>query len=214
MANTLHTWAVFAAAKESSDLDRVKLPRARLNQYRVQKVAAVNGSSPPLIGSGWSVARIESESPVDPVADGLFTLRGVTQHLHYTTAEQQADLGARSRAELEPSADTTAVLIPIRKSAAWWQLAQDRRHAHFQHTPQSAGHTTIGSPYVERVFRRLYHSRYLDPGLPYDFLTYFEFHASDAPLFERLLAELRDPERNPEWSYVEAEYEIWMTKTG
>ena len=75
------------------------------------------------------------------------------------------------------------------------------------------GHTAIGIRYVDRVFRKLYHSRYTDPPTPYDFLTYFEFNRSDQASFHMLLNELRDTGRNPEWSYVELEYEIWMTKT-
>jgi hypothetical protein len=58
----------------------------------------------------------------------------------------------------------------------------------------------------------LYHSRYLPEASNYDFLTYFEFRDADAPAFRGLLAELRDVKRNPEWRYVEREFEIWMTK--
>jgi len=32
--------------------------------------------------------------------------------------------------------------------------------------------------------------------------------------FKTLLGELRDTARNPEWAYVDLEYEIWMTKIG
>jgi len=42
--------------------------------------------------------------------------------------------------------------------------------------------------------------------------TYFEFDRKHTDGFKRLLAGLRDPERNPEWKYVDREYEIWMTK--
>lgn len=139
--------------------------------------------------------RVESSALLDA------GLRGVVQHLHYTTLEERADLTARSRAELAPSG-TTAVLIPMRKSAAWWQLAQDQREAHFH-----AAHTPIGAPYVETIFRKLYHARYL--GSPYDFLTYFEFPREAEGTFRELLAALR---ATPEWRYVEAEPEIWMTK--
>jgi len=153
---------------------------ARVNEYRTD--------------SGSVMYRIESET--------LFEagLRGVVQHLHYTTLEERTDLTARSRAELAPGA--TAVLIPIRKSAAWWAMAHDQRGEHFHKR-----HTPVGAPYVERVFRKLYHARYL--GSPYDFLTYFEFVPEDADYFRQLLAELR---ATPEWEHVEHEHEVWMTK--
>jgi chlorite dismutase len=143
---------------------------------------------------GLAMYRIESET--------LFEsgLRGVVQHLHYTTLAERTDLTARSSTELP--AGVTAVLIPIRKSAEWWAMAHDQRGEHFHKK-----HTPIGAPYVERVFRKLYHARYL--GTPYDFLTYFEFQPADADYFRQLLAELRATE---EWKYVEDECEVWMTK--
>ena len=155
-------------------------PGARVNEYRTL--------------TGSTMFRVECETSFDA------GLRGVVQHLHYTTLEERTDLTARSRTELAPGA--TAVLIPIRKSPEWWALAHDQRGAHFhQH------HTPIGAPYVERIFRKLYHSRYL--GSPYDFLTYFEFPPEDADYFRQLLADLRATE---EWKYVEHQHEVWMTK--
>jgi len=155
-------------------------PGARVNEYR-----SVDGST-------W--CRIESETLFDA------GLCGVVQHLHYTTLDERTDLTARSRAEL--AAGSTAVLIPIRRSAEWWAMAHDQRGEHFHKK-----HTPIGAPYVERIFRKLYHARYL--GSPYDFLTYFEFSPTDADYFRQLLSELRATE---EWKYVEDEFEVWMTK--
>ena len=197
------TWVLFAAGPGVSAGRFLNTGRANL--YRVESVAGNAGG----ISPGWEMLRVESEWPLEePTAGDVISFRGAIQHLQYTSETQLADLNARSRAELPPSSDTTAVLIPIRKSAAWWQQAHDRRAAHF-HT--SEGHTAIGGRYAERVFRRLYHSRYLAPR-PYDFLTYFEFHASERDAFRALLAELRDPLLNPEWGFVEAEFEVWMTK--
>jgi chlorite dismutase len=164
-------------------------PDARVHRYTVSAGAAG-------FETGATVHRVESGTLLDA------GLRGVVQHLHYTTLEERADLTARSRAELPPSPQTTAVLIPIRKSAEWWQLAQDQRGAHFH-----SAHTPVGAPYVETIFRKLYHSRYL--GTPYDFLTYFEFPVDEADTFRALLAALR---ATPEWAYVEEEHEVWMTK--
>jgi hypothetical protein len=134
--------------------------------------------------------------------------------LHYTTAVQNRELEERSRAGLDPSEETTAVLIPIAKSPEWWRLAQDQRQAHFQPGGPWPGHTVIGIQFVDRVYRRLYHARYLQPRVPYDFLTYFEFDDAHRHDFRLLLDALRSSERNPEWAYVVLEYEIWMTKIG
>ncbi len=162
--------------------------------------------------------RIETPMPISPSEEyvspsSVIQFYGVTQNLHYTSDAQRQEL-KRSRAELEPSDQTTAVLIPIRKSEEWWKLAQDQRQAYFQRTDKHEGHTAIGLPYVDRIFRKLYHSRYLNAVLGYDFLTYFEFEDAYAQDFRALLAELRDTAVNPEWSYVNREFEIWMTKIG
>ncbi len=164
--------------------------------------------------------RIESVLPIQPAPSGLksskipiITFWGATQHLHYTSEAQRKELDALSHAEFEPSNETTAVLIPISKSAQWWELAQDSRQAHFHRRGKYEGHTAIGQKYVDRVFRRLYHSRHVGlSSTPYDFLTYFEFHSAHRDDFTKLLSELRNTVQNPEWAYVEQEYEIWMTK--
>jgi chlorite dismutase len=137
--------------------------------------------------------------------------RGVTQHLQYTTGLQRQELDRHSRSELPPSEKTIAVLIPIGKSGEWWELAQDQRQGYFQKAVKE-GHTAIGLRYADHVFRKLYHSRYVDPTANYDFLTYFEFYDKYADDFRKLLVELRDATRNPEWNYVRLEFEIWMNK--
>src|SRR5207244_12562372 len=88
---------------------------------------------------------------------------------------QRDELAKRSRTELPPSKDTVAVVIPIRKSAAWWALAQDERAAYFQKREDQKGHTAIGAEYVERFYRKLYHTRYAVETTDHDFITYFEF---------------------------------------
>jgi hypothetical protein len=159
------------------------------------------------------MARVESlnEIAFPPGNTRRTVFRGVTQHLQYTTDLQRNELDRQSRSELSPSENTIAVLIPIRKSGEWWELSQDQRQAHFQRADKE-GHTEIGLRYVDRIFRKLYHSRYLDPNANYDFLTYFEFYNRHANDFRKLLMELRNASGNPEWNYVDLEYEIWMNK--
>src|SRR5207302_1738674 len=137
---------------------------------------------------------------------------GVPQHLQYTSGPQRDDLNRRARAELPPSKDTRAVLIPIRKSAAWWAMPHDQRHAYFQKRDGQLGHTAIGAAYVDKIYRKLYHTRYAVESADHDFVTYFEFAREHEGDFQALCAQLRDPRQNPEWNFVDREYEIWMTK--
>ena len=185
--------------------------------YRVQEVMLVRGEPPSTPQKGWGLVRVESSSPFAvgksrTPKNPVVALYGVTEEFHYTTVSQQRELGERSPTELEPSDKTTAVLIPVKKSDDWWRLAQDEREVFFRTTSRHDGHIAIGARHVDGVFRKLYHSRHLPYACDYDFLTYFEFRDIYAPAFRRLLKELRDVKRNPEWAYVEHEYEIWMTK--
>jgi len=201
-------------------LDRiVQRQNGRLNWYRVDTVNCVVGQRPTDLDQGWGMVRIENNGPIGTGEEARFTsptvaFRGMTQQLHYTSETQRRELDARSHQEFEPSNDTVAVLIPIGKSQEWWRLAQDGRQAHFQNRLEHEGHIAIGARFVDRVFRKLYHSRRVKPLTPYDFLTYFEFSRAHKADFKMLLAELRDVSRNPEWNYVTLEYEIWMTKIG
>ena len=214
-------WAFFIASKERNVPKLItRGPKGRLNRYSVRDIVRVVGEPPMGLSQGWRMLRIESSAPIQ-VAEGpksakgqMVTYAGVTQHLHYTNENQREELDTHSRGEFEPSNDTTAVLIPIGKSAQWWRLAQDVKQTYFKKTETYEGHTAIGLKYVDRVYRKLYHSKYTGPSLPYDFLTYFEFQSIHEDDFKLLLAELRDTERNPEWAFVGLEYEIWMTKLG
>ncbi len=216
------TWALFIASSDEHLLQEItERQNGKVNRYLIHTVNVVAGKLPGGLAPDWSVVRFEKDDPIrfadeshPALKASLITFRGMTQNLHYTTVAQSQELEARSRAEFEPSNETIAVLIPIGKSLEWWQLAQDKRQAHFQISGGYQGHTAIGIRYVDRVFRKLYHSRYTDPLAPYDFLTYFEFNSAHKGDFNALLDELRDTSRNPEWAHVELEYEIWMTKIG
>ncbi len=195
-------WTCFAPAAAVAGLTLAS--DFRTSRYRVEAVRAVTGSDALDFEPGHELVRVESERALVDAASGL---AGVTGHVLYTGAAARAELAQRSAQETGP----VAVLIPIRKSPAWWALAQDERLAVFQGSAKAPGHHVVGSAYASRIFRRLYHARQL-PGSNWDFLTYFEFPLHERATFEALLAELRDPMTNPEWSYVEAEIEVWMVK--
>ena len=92
----------------------------------------------------------------------------------------------------------------MRKSDAWWALAQDERRAIFA---ERSRHIAIGLEYLPAVARRLHHAR--DLGEPFDFLTWFEYPPEASSHFEELVARLRETE---EWRYVEREVDIRLTR--
>lgn len=132
-----------------------------------------------------------------------FLLLGVVSNLRYTTAAEAERLVANS-AGLGRAHATRGVLIPIRKTPAWWALAQDERRFIYE---EQSRHTSIGLKHLPAVARRLHHSR--DFSEPFDFLTWFEFAPEHEAQFDDLLAELR---ASLEWSYVEREVELRYTR--
>jgi hypothetical protein len=195
----------FAAGSQPVGAKRAGLHTepTRRTRYRVQEVNDVRGPSAGAPVSGEELVRIESPGGL-ALPSAPFV--GVTQHVLYTSANARNALSRVSRAESGPC----AVLIPITKSAQWWALAQDERQAFLR--ASAPGHVDIGLEYAGEIYRRLYHARML-PGSAWDFLTYFEFPMEAAGRFKELLARLRDVRQNPEWSFVEREVEIWMTKS-
>jgi chlorite dismutase len=137
-------------------------------------------------------------------ATGIWTLKGVISNLRYTEKEDKDKLVAIQEDLGRPNA-TLAAFIPIRKSEAWWNLAQDERRKIMENKSQ---HTQTGMKYLPAIARKLFHSR--DIGEPFDFLTWFEYAPADADAFEELLVALRKTE---EWNYVDREIDIRLVKT-
>jgi hypothetical protein len=168
---------------------------------------------------GWAVERLEAVvgAPLESVRrldviegdaarqrrGATWTLCGVTSNERYLTRAEHDALVARQQA-LGRTASTRAALIPITKSAAWWELSQDERREVFEETSH---HLAIGLEYLPAVARRLHHGR--DLGEPFDFLTWFEFGPYDAEAFEELVRRLRE---TPEWSYVDREIDIRLAR--
>ena len=100
------------------------------------------------------------------------------------------------RAEIGRPEATHAALIPIKKSATWWELTQEERRQIFE--DRSRGDFAASLKYLPAIARQLYHCR--DLGEPFDFLTWFEYAPAEADAFEELVRTLRATE---EWRYVE-----------
>ena len=135
---------------------------------------------------------------------GIWTLKGIISNLRYTEKEDKDKLVAIQEDLGRPDA-TLAAFIAIRKSEAWWNLAQDERRKIMENKSQ---HTQTGMKYLPAIARKLFHSR--DIGETFDFLTWFEYAPADADAFEELLAALRKTE---EWNYVDREIDIRLVKS-
>jgi len=138
-------------------------------------------------------------------AGTTWVLRGVTSNERYVTRLERDALAARQQPVGRAGA-TRAALIPITKSEAWWDLAQDERRRILE---DASRHIATGLEYLPAIARRLHHGR--DLGEPFDFLTWFEFAPADAPRFEELVGRLRATE---EWTYVEREVDIRVARAG
>jgi chlorite dismutase len=165
--------------------------------WRITAITAPAGEALP------AAPRLLVEDGPAPSREGAWRLRGVTSHLRYTAEAERATLAGVQQGLGRPAA-TRAALIPIRKSAAWWDLAQDARRAVLE---EESRHIAIGLDYLPAVARRLIHSR--DLGEPFDFLTWFEFAPEHAAGFDTLLARLR---ATKEWRFVEREVEIRLAR--
>ena len=119
--------------------------------------------------------------------------------VRYTERAEKEQLAA-VQAELGRPEATCAALIPIKKSAAWWELTQEERRQIFE---DKSHHIAASLKYLPAIARQLYHCR--DLGEPFDFLTWFEYEPAHAEAFEELVGMLRATE---EWNYVEREVDI------
>jgi chlorite dismutase len=91
-------------------------------------------------------------------------MHGLTKKANYVPGfpdQLKADLKEASEPGLKPY----VFVIPVKKSADWWALDQEKRAAMMQE------HTEATLPYLKTVKRKLYHSSGLDD---LDFITYFE----------------------------------------
>ncbi len=166
--------------------------------WRITAITAPAGAPLPM---AERLAVTEAGAALPPGA--AWCLRGVTSNLRYTREAERQTLAGVQQGLGRPQA-RHAALIPIRKSEAWWDLAQDARRAILE---EGSRHIGIGLDYLPAVARRLIQSR--DLGEPFDFLTWFEFAPEHAAAFDELLARLRATE---EWRYVEREVEVRLER--
>ncbi|CAN5922462.1 chlorite dismutase family protein [soil metagenome] len=179
----------------------VSFTAAASGTWRIDRLDTVSGDG---LLPAARLAVIEGDELVSSDAAAAWTLRGVTSNTRYTKRSEVEALAGVQEGLGRPTA-TLAALIPIRKSPAWWALAQDERRAIIE---EESRHIAIGFEYLPAIARRLHHCR--DLGEPFDFLTWFEYPAESAPDFEALVRRLRDTR---EWHYVEREIDIRLVRS-
>lgn len=167
--------------------------------WAIERIEAVKGAG---LDTAPRLAVLEGSADASSPSD-RWALHGVTSHDRYLTAAERSELRAVQEM-LGRHEATHAALIPIRKSEAWWELAQDERRAIFE---ERSRHVATGLEYLPAVARRLHHGREL--GAEFDFLTWFEFAPEASSTFDELVFRLRDTE---EWTYVEREVDIRVVR--
>jgi len=167
--------------------------------WRVVDVRGVFGTSLELVERVNVVNDAVAELPLD----SSWVLQSFTSNIRYAMRDEVNVLRA-VQPVLNRSEAVSAVLIPIKKSVQWWEMAQDERRAIFE---EESHHTAVGLEYLPGVARRLLHCR--DLGEPFDFLTWFEFAPEHTKAFDELLLRMR---ASKEWEYVEREVEVRLER--
>ncbi len=100
-------------------------------------------------------------------------------------------------------------VLPLTKTAAWWDKPWYERHTYFlprygdDGRMRNEGHALAAAAGVPHLMRRTYqHHAEPAPAGSYDFITYFECATTGVPVFHQVCAALRDPAKNPEWQFV------------
>jgi chlorite dismutase len=139
---------------------------------------------------------------------------GVTQELKYTDTATLERLKAAAPQRGSGKDQPNAVIFPLSKSPAWWAMPLEKRKQYFDKHPETfgsenQGHNEVGFMYINKIFRKLYHSRYIDS--QQDFMTEFEYSDNDVDTFKALLSGLQDIKKNKEWEFVK-EFPIFWGK--
>jgi hypothetical protein len=190
--------------KQSSEVatdmsNRYSFVGGKQGAWQVVDVRAVTGLGLDVVDR----VDVVNEAVLGLPADGTWVLQSFTSNIRYAKRDELTMLRA-VQPGLGRSEAIAAVLIPIKKSAQWWEMAQDERRAIFE---EMSHHTAVGMEYLPGVARQLLHCR--DLGEPFDFLTWFEFAPEHTQAFDELLVRMR---ASKEWEYVEREVEVRLQR--
>jgi hypothetical protein len=145
----------------------------------------------------------------------ITTIEGAARNPRYSSAEMVSYSNRGAPPRRSGRLSRNAIIIPIRKTAEWWQKSALERHSYFyphvDRAGESAvkGHALAAERGIGSLYRRVYHNPDgYERENEFDFLTYFECDDEALPVFEGVMTALRDCHQNPEWRYVQ-EGPIW-----
>ena len=137
-------------------------------------------------------------------------LTGVVRPRKYTGNAMHNFAYARRVSQRPGAVMPNAFLIPIRKTASWWEKDWMERHTYFLPRYDESGHMLnqghafAAAAGITCLMRRTYWNLAEPaPEEAYDFITYFECANKDIPRFYEVCAALRDIAKNPEWIFVQ-----------
>jgi len=100
-------------------------------------------------------------------------------------------------------------LVPMSKTAGWWQKDWMERHTYFLPRYDESGHmlneghALAAAAGIACLMRRTYkNATEPAPAETYDFINYFECADEDVSTFHEVCTALRDITKNPEWKFV------------
>ena len=136
-------------------------------------------------------------------------LAGAARPLGYTS-QSMFNFSYAERVLQQPAAVMpNAFLLPVSKTAGWWQKEWMERHTYFlpryddAGAMRSQGHALAAAQGIPCLLRRTYKSL-TEPAADgdFDFISYFECADAGVPVFHEVCDALRDLTRNPEWAFV------------
>ena len=147
--------------------------------------------------------------PVSGAADIVVTRRRRTRAALQQRRDAEVSRTSRRCSRQSGRTAANAVILPMSKTAEWWEKSALERHSYFYPHHEDAsgspvkGHARAAEAGITRVFRRLYHNPdgYMRPN-EFDFITYFECTDENLTVFDEMCRALRDQRQNPEWKYV------------
>jgi hypothetical protein len=139
----------------------------------------------------------------------MIILDGAERTPRYTSAEMHNFAYKPALARQSGRVARNAIIVPMSKTAAWWEKSALERHSYFypHHEDSSGspvhGHAKAAEAGIPKIYRKLYHN---PDGYQreneFDFITYFECTDENVPVFDQICRALRDERQNPEWKYV------------
>ena len=142
-------------------------------------------------------------------AADVIMLDGAERMPRYTSAEMRTFAYKPARSRQTGRVATNAIILPMSKTAVWWEKSALERHSYFYPHNEDAtgspvkGHAQAAAAGIAKVFRRLYHNPDgYQRANEFDFITYFECTDENLPVFDHICGALRDKRQNPEWKYV------------